>query len=167
VDTIEAMTEDINQVKGSRILWIDDNPLTILGERRLLRALGLQIVMEADSENARMRLKNDSDFDLIISDLQRTAKTDKKVTIHDGALFVKEIRQDSMHPAIKNIPIIIYSAFREASVNILKDKGVTHFENIELCDTIETLLTKVILTLVQVRNNPIKVESRKKATSPQ
>jgi hypothetical protein len=98
--------------------------------------------------------------------LQREAKIDNNETIHDGARFIEEIRQEIMHPAIKNIPIIVYSAFRDRSVNVLKRHSVTNLKNIKLCDTIEELVTNVVSNLVEIRSNPIKVQSRKKATSP-
>ena len=39
-------------VTGSRLLWIDDRPETIIGERRLLRALGVTVVPATSSDRA-------------------------------------------------------------------------------------------------------------------
>ena len=37
------MGSDLQSVRGSRVLWIDDKPYPLLGGRRLLRALGAMI----------------------------------------------------------------------------------------------------------------------------
>jgi hypothetical protein len=37
---LTLLQHQLGVIRGSRVLWIDDRPHTILGERRLLRALG-------------------------------------------------------------------------------------------------------------------------------
>jgi CheY-like chemotaxis protein len=62
---------ELQLIPGSRILWIDDNPLALVGLRRLFRALGVEIVVAESSERADEILASDNDFDLVISDLMR------------------------------------------------------------------------------------------------
>lgn len=66
-----SLEPKIKKAKGSRILWIDEHPKGIIGERRLMRALGIEIVTAKDSESAQHKIEEDGDFDLIISDVQR------------------------------------------------------------------------------------------------
>jgi CheY-like chemotaxis protein len=62
---------ELQLIPGSRILWIDDNPLALVGLRRLFRALGVDIVIAESSSRADEILASDNDFDLVISDLMR------------------------------------------------------------------------------------------------
>ena len=73
-----SLEPKIKKAKGSRILWIDEQPKVIIGERRLMRALGIEIVTAKDSESAQHKIEEDGDFDLIISDVQRIGWGDIK-----------------------------------------------------------------------------------------
>ena|SRR2546421_1595684 len=68
---LERLGQELQLIPGSRILWIDDNPLALVGLRRLFRALGVDIVVAQSSSRADEILAFDNDFDLVISDLMR------------------------------------------------------------------------------------------------
>src|SRR5688500_15108173 len=82
---LKSVEGQLQTVRGSRVLWIDDRPDTILGERRLLRALGIDIVPASCSAEAWDILGKDNDFDLIITDVYREDRT-------EGVNFVVELR---------------------------------------------------------------------------
>ena len=48
------------------MIWIDDKPYNILGARRMLRALNIDVTTATSSEMAQEILETDNDFDLII-----------------------------------------------------------------------------------------------------
>jgi len=101
---INQNTSKIELFKGSRILWIDDHPYNIIGERRLIRALGAEIIMANSSEIAEEKLRIDSDFDIIITDVQRKGQSfisAKELTkkykiwrVHEGVNFIIKLRID-------------------------------------------------------------------------
>src|SRR5207302_9651723 len=104
-------------IRGSRVLWVDDNPDTILGERRVLRALGVEVTSVNSSLDAERTLQADNDFDLIISDIQRQGDT-YKITggepIHEGVNLVIKFRtqrKDEGDPVVKSMPVIFYAAY--------------------------------------------------------
>ena len=70
LDTISVLEEAIQQAQGKRILWIDDRPHKIIGERRFFRSLGLSIQTANTREAVLQVLEQDGDFDIIISDIQ-------------------------------------------------------------------------------------------------
>jgi len=68
---LSDLASEIEQIDHSRILWVDDKPQVIVGERRLLRSLGIEVVTAKDTESALRKIEEDNDFDIIISDVQR------------------------------------------------------------------------------------------------
>jgi hypothetical protein len=65
----------IEAIAGSRILWIDDRPEKIIGQRRLFRALRLEVVTATSTGQAIQLLVDNPDFDLIITDIQRLGQS--------------------------------------------------------------------------------------------
>lgn len=164
-ETLSQLLPDIERAKGSRILWIDDKPHEILGERRLLRALGIEVVTAKDSESAEKKLEEDNDFDLIISDMQRKGIIGERETIYDGVYFIKELREAQANPVIKSLPVIFYTAYRPEQIETVKSQTViSSLPGIEFCNSIESLLIRTIKILSEVRSNPITVTSKKKPT---
>jgi CheY-like chemotaxis protein len=164
-ESLSQLGPKIEQAKGSRVLWIDDNPHEILGERRLLRALGIDIVSAKDNESSERKLIEDNDFDLIISDVQRRGTIDNRDTRYGGIYFIKDLREKSVDPVIKYLPTIFYTAYTPDQIKkIKKDVGIESLSDIEFCYSIDTLLIKVITILSKVRSNPIKVSSQKEPT---
>ncbi len=68
---LARLESQLQQIQGSRVLWIDDKPHDIVGERRLFRALGLEVATVSSSEEAAEELERDNDFDVVVSDVQR------------------------------------------------------------------------------------------------
>lgn len=165
-ERLSAVQGEIEQAKGSRVLWVDDNPREILGERRLLRALGVEVITAKNSERAESILGEDDDFDLIISDIQRKGALGERETRYDGIYFIKGLRERSGDQLIKSLPVIFYSAYRPDQIERIKQQvGTESLEEVEFCSTIEGLVSKVIRILAEVRSNPIIVRPKKKPTS--
>jgi CheY-like chemotaxis protein len=165
-ESLSALQQEIEQTKESRVLWIDDKPHEILGERRLLRALGIEITTAKTSARAEIILAEDNDFDLIISDIQRKGELGERETIYDGIYFIKNLREKSDDQIIKSLPVIFYSAYKPEQIErIKKQVGAESLQEIEFCGTIESLVSQAIKILAEVRLYPIKVRSTKKPTN--
>ena len=165
--TLSGLEAEIGLVDGSRVLWIDDRPHEILGERRILRSLGIEVITAVDNISARSKLGEDNDFDLIISDVQRSEQVNGYTSIYGGMYFAKELRESHPDPTIRSLPVIFYSAFRQDQIErIVRRVSGEALSDTASCDSIEALLSSVITTLSEVRSNPITVRSTKKPTSP-
>jgi CheY-like chemotaxis protein len=164
---LKSREEEIRQVKGSRILWIDDKPHNVVGERRILRAIGAEVISAISSDIAEEILNQDNDFDIIISDVQRRGEHYKLVSngveIHDGVNFIVKLRQNN-DPVIKSLPVIFYAAYDIERLIQFTKPAKKYDPKPEISRSIEDLLEKVIVTLSDVRSNPIKVKARKSPT---
>lgn len=167
-----ALKEELQHFQGSRILWIDDRPESIIAERRLFRSLGAEVVPVISSEEAEEIIFRDIDFDLIISDVQRLGESYKfnnGEPIHEGVNFIVKLRSQS-EPVIGTLPVLFYAAYDwERLVRFTKPARETNPEP-ELSNSMDMLLTKAIKKIAELRECPIKVtkkqEDSKRATSP-
>lgn len=166
-DRLNVLSYLLPVVAGSRLLWIDDRPEKIIGERRLLRALGVTIVPATSSNQAREILNADNDFDLIISDVQRSGETYKVtggVDIHEGVNFIVWLRTHFEDPFVKEIPVIFYAAydwsrlveFTRPARETLPEPGISN--------SIGNLVRNVLLALADSRERTIKLPSEKTPT---
>ncbi|MHA1955215.1 MAG: hypothetical protein ACW96U_14845 [Candidatus Heimdallarchaeaceae archaeon] len=170
---LKALEDDVEGIKGSRILWIDDRPLNIVGERNLLRSFGVTISFAVSSKEAEILLVNDGDFDLIISDVQRLGDSyefNQGVEIHEGTNFIAKIHTSKEYPeSIKSIPVIFYAAyekerlerFTQPAKETAKDKKMIFTGN-----SVVELLTSVISILSELRKKPVMLRETKKPTTP-
>lgn len=163
-----ALKGELQHFQGSRILWIDDRPETIIAERRLFRALGAEVVPVISSEETEEIIFRDSDFDLIISDVQRRGESYKfnnGEPKHEGVNFIVKLRSQS-ESAIHTLPVIFYAAYDwKLLVEFTKPARETDPEP-ELSNSFDMLLTKAIKKVAELRECPIKVGDKKRATSP-
>ncbi|MFQ5821748.1 MAG: hypothetical protein ACE5I5_17315 [Candidatus Heimdallarchaeota archaeon] len=163
---ILSKAREIEQAQGSRIIWIDDKPHNIVGERRILRALGVEVVTAISSEMAEEIFSRDNDFDMIISDVQRKGesyKLNNGVPIHEGVNFIVKLRQHE-DPVIMTLPVTFYAAYNwPRLVEFTRPARETQPEP-QICNTIAELLIKVLTTLSEVRSHPIKVRAEKRPT---
>jgi CheY-like chemotaxis protein len=93
-------------IKGSRILWIDDNPNNNNLERLTLESLGI-VIDTAESSDEAFRILEKSNYDLIISDIKRNNIPD------EGVRFLKRILEESF-----NYKVIFFAA------NLDFDRGI-------------------------------------------
>jgi len=120
--TLYDLRSAIEDSRGSRVLWIDDHPGEILGERRILRALEMQVISTNSSDSAQKILAEDDDFDLVISDMQRKGEPQSKFRRYGGIEFIKELRQSKDDPNVKNVPVIFYTAYKPDQVDRILDQ---------------------------------------------
>lgn len=109
---LKISEHNLKYLSNSRILWIDDYQNKIVGEKRLLRTLGVNISPAITSDFANDLLKNDCDFDLIITDIQRPGeyyKDNDGIDIHDGVNFIEYAIKNKLINEIT--PIIFYAAY--------------------------------------------------------
>ncbi|MFX0199118.1 MAG: hypothetical protein ACFFCW_23595 [Candidatus Hodarchaeota archaeon] len=163
---ISSKAREIEQAQGSRFIWIDDKPHNIVGERRILRALGVEVITAVSSEMAEEIFTRDNDFGMIITDVQRKGesyKLNNGVPIHEGVNFIVKLRQHE-DPVIKALSVTFYTAYDwPRLVEFTRPARETQPEP-QICNTIVDLLTKVLTTLSEVRAHPIKVRAEKRPT---
>lgn len=152
---------DYETLQGSRILWIDDNPSRIVGERHLFRALGIRISTASSSEMAEEHLVADPDYDLIITDVQRTGqsyKLNQGIPIHEGVNFVVKLHSpeylgddESLSKLIQAIPIIFYGAYDTHRLVEFTKPARAASPEVGICNDFFTLFDKVTYRLKEVR----------------
>ena len=164
---LQVLSHLLPVITGSRLLWIDDFPEKIIGERRLLRALGVTVVPATSSDEAREFLRADKDFDLIVSDVQRIGDTHKLtggVAIHEGVNFIVWLRNQPDDPFAREIPVVFYAAydwsrlveFTRAARETLPEPGISN--------SAADFVPKVLLALAQSREMTIRIPSEKTPT---
>jgi len=99
VDAVSDITPSVvRKAQSTKALWVDDNPGNNAYERAALEAIGISFVLSTSTEDALVKLNNQS-FDLVLSDMSRPPDNTAGFTLLDA------IRQ-----AGKKIPFIIYAA---------------------------------------------------------
>jgi CheY-like chemotaxis protein len=100
------------QLRGLRVLAIDDNRINLFMLERALQLEGAVVSMAADGQQALQTLAaNPEGFDVVLMDIQ--------MPVMDGLTATREIRQD---PALARLPVIALTAGvlaeeREAALN--------------------------------------------------
>ncbi len=67
---------DLLPALGVRVLWVNDHPETLVAHRRLLRALGMDVVVAKCTSDAIKEIEHGGDFALIIQDNIRKGDKD-------------------------------------------------------------------------------------------
>jgi len=157
-------SEIIESIKGSRILWIDDTPLSVLGERRVFRALGFEIHSANNKEVALELLDRDIDFDLIISDIQWLSNPDDRNSVFYGGIeLCREIKQRYDKMPISKVKTIFYTSYEIDQIKIIQNQtDFSTIDNVTICYTIIELFITVINSLKEINEKPIKVPSQKR-----
>ena len=158
---------ELETIRRSRVLWIDDRPGNVLGERRLLRALGAEVVPAISSEVADQILGTDNDFDLIITDVQRKGESFKLtggVDIHEGVNFVVKLRANHPDPIIRSIPVIFYAAYDWKRLIKFTRPAREALPEPELSNSVPDFIPKVVKQLAIARSSPIICKEEKTPT---
>jgi len=160
-------------LQESRVLWIDDNPAKVVGERRLFRALGLDVIPAISSEVAEELLVENPDFDLIITDVQRKGHSyqfNNGIDIHEGVNFIVKLHTDSARDTrisgdlVKVTPVIFYAAYdRDRLVEFTKPARDVYPE-VDICNDLNSLIVKAVSRLSEVRNRTTQYPTAKKPT---
>jgi len=89
-------------VIGVRLLWIDDRPEKLIPQRRLLRRLGIEIVMVRSTKAAKAELMQDGDFALIIQDRLRDRSGDART-------LVEWLNTEGADYGVGKVPLVVFS----------------------------------------------------------
>ena len=158
VADLTRLKDELIAVRGSRVLWIDDHPHTVVAERRLLRALGVDVVTASSSSEAERTLEGDNDFDLIITDVQREGdhfRNTGGIDIHDGVNFIVHLRKDHQDPVIAKLPVIFYAAYEWDRLFEFTAPARALYWNTEAANSAEDLIPKAVTLLAHSRSTPI------------
>lgn len=155
--TIEELGADVETARGGRVLWIDDNPHNLLGERRILRALGVSVTTVTSSGCAVEILDTDNDFDLLVSDVQRVGESHQYNDgnrVHEGVNFVCRLR-DHADPNIAGMAVIFYASYPWEKLVAYTRPAREKLPEADLANTTGALIEQTIRTLEAVRRDPI------------
>jgi len=161
---LETLAPMLDVVHGARVLWIDDRPEKVTGERRLLRALGVTVVSAISSDAALAILNTDNDFDLIVTDVQREGEYYKKtggVKIHDGVNFIRWLRTENKDPTTREIRVVFYAAYDWQRLAEFTRPARELAPEASISNSISDFVPKVITQLVEARAAPIKAPESK------
>jgi CheY-like chemotaxis protein len=165
---LSKLKDELKIVSGSRVIWIDDKPHNILGARRMLRALNIDVTTAISSEIAQEILNTDNDFDLIISDVQRNGESYKQVEggikIHEGVNFIVVLRRHT-DPNIRMMPVIFYAAYDWERLVKFTRPARELIPEAEISNSMDGFLPKVIRRLAEERSEPIAFSKVKKPTA--
>jgi CheY-like chemotaxis protein len=107
----------LKQLRGKRILWVDDKPENNDSERLALTALGLVVVDVRSTDEALRRLQKES-FDVVISDMKRG---------DDEFAGYKLI--DAMKADLSTTPPVIFYSTSPLNNDEVQKKGAFGFTN--------------------------------------
>lgn len=167
LEKLSHLDTELQSIRGGKILWIDDKPHKIIGVRRLLRALGIQIVSAISSKMASVILESDNDFDLIITDVQRKGEKSSKnddYNILDGVDFILKLREHR-DPTIRSLPVIFYAAYDWERLVLFTRPAREIQPEPEICNSVNDFIPKVVKQLAIARAMPISYSDEKEPTS--
>lgn len=177
---LSRLAADIELARGGRVLWVDDEPKRVVGERRLLRALEIETVMVASCREAAEILKRDDDFDLLITSLEKeTERKAIKDAENPAVLFVQWLRGKEStgisellgaepgkaidDPVVNSMAVIVYAAYDSLADIRTVIRPLNRLEpGVDASRSVDDLLRKAIRSLADYRSNPIEVSKDKK-----
>lgn len=133
-DPGELHTRNVSH-EDLKVLLVDDSSLSRRHIQRVLTALGIEQITEAENGQQAFELVQGNYFDLIVTDLYMPEM--------DGKEFVEHVRQDSDQPSV---PILMVSSESDASrLAVVQQAGVSAmldkpFETATIKQVIEQLL---------------------------
>lgn len=166
--SIKAISPLLPRIRNAHVLWIDDKPHEILGERRLLRALGVNITPANSSEVADKILEADNDFDLIITDVQRLGRGHPETgtaDIHEGVNFIIQLRKRE-NRVLRSMPVVFYAAYDWTRLEKFTRPARLLRPEPRITNSIDDLVTESVRQLADSRTHPLKVNAKKAPTDP-
>lgn len=172
--TLSRLVTDIERARGSRVLWVDDRPSRLVGERRLFRALGIETVTVRTCHDAALELNRDNDFDLLITSVVKSSEQRAiKDSTNPTALFIRwlrgysdsgveelvgrEVGQPPDDAVINNLRVIVYAALKVSKIWEFLQPVAGLQPPVDACSKLDELLPKAIRMLADLRANPIEV----------
>jgi CheY-like chemotaxis protein len=162
-DLLTRLQPDIERARGSRVLWVDDQPRRVVGERTLFRALGIETLVAISTQEAMGRLERDNDFDLVITSLAREGEKIAGDTVRPGVRLVQSMRGHE-DEVIKDMPVIFYAAFPRKDL-MTDTLPAVQLPKVEVSEPTRVELVKnVIRLLADESEKPVKVPPEKKVS---
>lgn len=180
IDALLArLAADVEHARGSRILWVDDKPRRLVGERRLFRALEIETVAVPTCREAGETLMRDNDFDLVVTSLEKSKEREAMLSRENPAvLFGQWLRGDESEgiralmgdrvespiedAILNNLAILFYAAFPLPYIREKMQPLAGYETPVDGTNSLEELLRKSIRLLADLRSNPIEVPASKK-----
>jgi hypothetical protein len=126
--------EDLFPMFGARVLWVDDEPKTLIPHRQVLRRLGVQVISVTSTDKAIAEAERDPDFALVIQD--RLRNDEEKDAIELNRWVSTTARKDYKLLA----PLVVYSFDQfDPSIGVKEEDWITR--------DFSKLLNRVILEL--------------------
>jgi len=163
---LSRLDAELQSIRGAKVLWIDDKPHKLIGVRRLLRSLGVQIVSATSSQMAKDILDTDNDFDLIITDIQRYEHSLDKREVNislDGVDFIVKLREHQ-DPTIRALPVIFYAAYDWERLVLFTRPAREKQPEPDISNSVSDFIPKVVKRLAISRAIPIKYDEEKVPT---
>jgi CheY-like chemotaxis protein len=137
----------------------------------VLRSLGVNIEMTTSTEQALAVIHRDSDFDLLVTDVQRTGTShrqmEKAVEIHEGVNFVVRLRTDRELPEhLRVVPVVFYAAYPIDALARHIGPARAFPPAAYFCNKPEELIPAIVKAIAEARAEPIVLEHEKVATGP-
>jgi len=164
---LERRPEDLTAIRGSRVLWVDDYPHKLVSLRRLFRSLGVRVVAAPSSGRALELLAEDNDYDLLVTDVQRTDFPEREEgaePLHDGVNLIVHLRRSHPDPVLRNLPVLFYAAYPEPSLSLWTGPARRIPPGAEIARTPVEVVTKAVRLLAAARAAPLVVPAEKEAT---
>jgi hypothetical protein len=172
---LAELESEIDAAKGGRVLWVDDHPELTIGERRILRALGLLVVPASSSADVERELLRDGDFDLLITDVQRAGSSYEQVSegvpIHEGANFVLRLRRGHVpslagNQLVQNIHVVFYAAYELPRLKKYTEQVRTTRPEPDVTNNVGDLVVAVVKGVARARTQPIQCPTKKVPSAP-
>jgi hypothetical protein len=176
---LARLAPDVERARGSRVLWVDDKPRRLVGERRLFRALDIDTIALPSCREAGETLMRDNDFDLVVTSLEK-GKEREAIQSRDNpaVLFGQWLRGGSSHgirelmgrgveipiddAIVNNLAVVVYAAFPLPYIREKIQPLTAHEAPVDGTNSLYDLLKTSIRLLADLRSNPIEVSGSKK-----
>jgi PAS domain S-box-containing protein len=97
---VQIPAQAVSSARAFKVLLVDDDPLVLLSSRAMVEDLGHHVTAAGDGAEALALIRQEHDFDLVITDQVMPNMTGSQLAQQVGALF-------------PNLPIVICSAFTD------------------------------------------------------
>ncbi|PHK14722.1 hypothetical protein VF12_40795 [Nostoc linckia z15] len=114
ITEMQAKTSANNKIRA-KVLVVDDDAMQLTLMREVLTQNGLQVTTEANPNNA-LRLLDDHDFDIMLSDVQ--------MPLMDGFMLVNKVRKHN-RLKVRQLPVIALSGGKDMDTKYYTNMGFT------------------------------------------
>lgn len=114
ITEMQAKTSANNKIRA-KVLVVDDDAMQLTLMREVLTQNGLQVTTEANPNNA-LRLLDDHDFDIMLSDVQ--------MPLMDGFMLVNKVRKHN-RLKVRQLPVIALSGGKDMDIKYYTNMGFT------------------------------------------